>query len=392
MVNNFRFSKIPDIHFGPGVIDRLPILAKSFGSKFLLIKGKASLDESEYYKKLKGDFMDQPVQLYEVSLSIEPSPDFVDQIVQKYKSTGIDLVISIGGGSVIDCGKAISAMLPQEGSVRNYLEGMETKVHNGVKIPFIAVPTSSGTGAEATKNAVLSEVGVNGFKRSLRHDNFVPDIALVDPYLTLTCPPNITASCGLDALTQLIEAYVSTNASHYTDALAVSGIEQFASGFTTAYTNGLVSLPSRICLSYASLTSGIVLANAGLGAVHGIAGVIGGLFDIPHGVVCGTLLGSVTKSNIEVLMMDKGKNEIFLTKYAKIGNILSGKSFSTIEASCNGLIHTLNSLITYTEIPRLSKYGITVTDITKIAEAASNKNNPVVLSEQDFKNILLDRI
>ena len=191
---------------------------------------------------------------------------------------GIDVVLSTGGGSVIDAGKAVSAMLRVEGSVAEYLEDVGTRKHPGTKVPFVAVPTTAGTGCEATRNAVLSRVGPDGFKKSLRHDNFLPDAAVVDPVLTLSCPPDITAACGLDALTQLLESFVSTKASVLTDVLALSGLEHIGNSLVPACTNSGQDIDMRANLSYAALMSGITLTSAGLGTVHGFASSIGGLF------------------------------------------------------------------------------------------------------------------
>ena len=167
----------------------------------------------------------QNIKFQKVVVNSEPSPELVDETVQKYSAEKIDVVVSIGGGSVIDAGKAISAMLNTSGSVREYLEVVGNKEHPGTKVPFIAVPTTSGTGSEATKNAVISKLGKDGFKRSLRHDNLVPDVALIDPELTLNCPPDITAAAGMDCFTQLAEAYLSGKSNDYTDALATRRLQ-----------------------------------------------------------------------------------------------------------------------------------------------------------------------
>ena len=390
--NNFTFFRTPVIYFGIGKIKLLPTLIKEIGDNLLIITGSSSFKASIYYSELITSLNKKNIKVYEETIAGEPSPAFIDTITEKFKSTEINVVVSIGGGSAIDTGKAISAMLPQEGSVIQYLEGFESKKHNGKKTPFIAVPTSSGTGSEATKNAVLSEIGVTGFKSSIRHDNFIPDLVIIDPELTLSCPPNITSACGLDALTQLLEAYVSTKASPMTDALALSGLECFNDGFLPSYLNGGVDVLARGKMCYASMVSGIVLSNAGLGVVHGFASSIGGFFNIPHGVVCGTLLAEATKMNIEELFKDKDKNIVALTKYGKVGVILSGNPSTTLIDDCNLLIDKLEELIKTTNIPKLSHYGTSINDINKIIQKTTNKNNPVTLDEKQLTKVLKNRI
>ena len=232
------------------------------------------------------------------------------------------MVVSIGGGSVIDAGKALSAMLPLDEPVKEYLEGVGTRKHPGTKIPFIAVPTTAGTGSETTGNSVLSETGPEGYKRSLRHENFIPDIALVDPELTLSCTSLQTAISGMDAFTQLLESFLSTRCNNLTDALALEGILHVRNSLKTAVSAG-DDPEARAGMSYASMLSGIAITNAGLGLVHGFASSIGGRKDIPHGVICGTLMGIVNRAIIERLLKE-GKDPAALEKYIRLGKLLSG--------------------------------------------------------------------
>lgn len=391
-ISEFIFAKAPEIRFGRHMLSRLPHLAGRFGKTVLLVTGSASFCRSAYYRELVDTFHALGMELHQTSITGEPSPAFVDETVGKYRDSNIDVVAGIGGGSAMDAGKAISAMLLQKGSVIQYLEGMETGTHNGVKVPFIAVPTSSGTGSEATKNAVLSEIGEKGFKRSLRHDNFVPDIAIIDPELTLSCPADVTAACGLDTLTQLLEAYVSVKASPMTDALALSGLRHFKAGFLPAFRNGTADIEARENMCYASLISGIVLANAGLGVVHGLASPIGGYFPIPHGVVCGTLLGAATAINIGTMKKNPSQYKEALDKYATAGMILSGKHAANAVEGCELLIDTIEELLEATGISRLGAYGIAKEDIPRIVAKANNKNSPVELSKQQIAEIVENRI
>lgn len=197
--------------------------------------------------------------------------------------------MAIGGGSVIDCGKAVAAMLVEDGSVQDYLEGVGTRKPSGAKIPFIAVPTTAGTGSEATKNAVVCD-RKEGYKKSLRHDAYMPDVAVIDPELTMTAPRPVTIACGLDAVSQLIESYTSTKANVFTDSLALTALSHASESLLPHCLDQGNDISLRGKMSYAALISGITLSHAGLGAVHGMAGPLGGLFPVPHGVTCGKLL------------------------------------------------------------------------------------------------------
>ena len=391
-ISDFAFARIPEIHFGAGKLARLPQLIRQKGRRVLLVLGAASFAQSIYQQQLTQALSDSGIEFFQVSVSGEPSPRFVDQTVDRYRDEGLDWVVAIGGGSAIDAGKAISAMLPQHGPVTAFLEGRETRTHDGRKIPFIAVPTSSGTGAEATKNAVLSEIGSDGYKSSLRHDALVPDIALIDPQLMLSCPPSITAACGLDALTQLLESYVSSKASAMTDALAQSGLQHLRCGFIAAVEDGASDLEARSHMAYAALLSGISLANAGLGVVHGFAGPLGGHFPIPHGVACGTLIGEATRINIETMFKDLAKYRTAIEKYANAGVLLSGKASTTLADDCELLVLTLERWIALTRIARLGHYQITRADFPAILDKANNKNSPVTLDRQQMASILEARL
>ena len=392
MHTGFVFSRIPQIHFGAGKLVQIPALLHKTGKRVLLVTGASSFQSSPHYARLTQALAADDGHLDVVSFGGEPSPDFVDAIAADFRARRPDWVLGIGGGSAIDAGKAISAMLTQEGSVRDFLEGMETRKHDGRKIPFAAVPTSAGTGAEATKNAVLSVVGPHGFKRSLRHDNFMPDLAIVDPELALTCPPAVTAACGLDALTQLLEAYVSMQASPMTDALALSGLHHVAEGFMRAYAHGGEDIDARAHMAYAALLSGIVLANAGLGLVHGFAGPIGGISPMPHGEVCGTLLGETTRRTIEALANDRENHATALAKYARAGAILCVDASVPAEEGCRRLVATLEAWIERTHIPRLGRYGMTAADFPRILDKANGKNSPATLDRTQMAAILATRL
>jgi alcohol dehydrogenase class IV len=208
----------------------------------------------------------------------------------------------------------------------------------------------------------------------------------------LSCPPALTAACGLDAFTQLLESYVSTKASPMSDALALSGLEHFAAGFMPAYEQGASDITARSHMAYAALLSGVTLANAGLGVVHGFASPIGGYFDMPHGVVCGSLIGEATRINLEILFSDTERNRIVLEKFARVGVLLSGSAPSSLETGCERLLMALHTLIERTQIPRLGHYGIRSSDFPRILDKTTNKNSPVVLNRDQMQSILHARL
>jgi len=389
MVSDFVFSGVPLIHFGEGKFSLLPNILKQYGSPVLIITGGTSLKASGKLNYLVEALTKHSLTAHYCAITGEPSPDAIDRAINDYQSCEIKAVVAIGGGSVIDAGKAISAMLTKTDSVENYLEGIGTKEHDGIKVPFIAIPTTSGTGSEATKNAVLSKIGENGYKKSLRHNNFVPDIAIIDPVLTLSCPPAVTASVGLDAFTQLLESYTSTKSSIITDSLAYEAMRLTIKSLPIVYKEPY-RIDARKAMSYAALTSGITLANAGLGVIHGFASPIGGFFDVPHGVVCGSLLPASVKVTIEKLRAVKPDSPA-LTKYALVGQLFTNQS-KPDAYYCDLLVEKLEEWIELMNIPALNTYGIKESDFDKIIENTDCKNNPISLEKHELLTILTKRL
>lgn len=395
--NSFTFANTPKIIFAAGSFQKLPDIIADYGENTLIITGGSSLYKSGRFDELSQGLKEHSISFSTVKVTDEPSPDLIDEIVNTYREENISSIAAIGGGSVMDTGKAVSAMLTQDDSVMKYLEVVgEGQEHPGDKVPFIAVPTTSGTGSEATKNAVLSAVGEDGFKKSLRHDNFIPNIALLDPELTTSCPASITAASGLDAITQLLGAYTSTKASPMTDSLSLKALKYAGESLVPAATDKGDNPQVRAGMAYASLISGITLANAGLGIVHGLASAVGGYFDIPHGVVCGTLLSEATKLNIRLLR--KNNNQFYLKKYAKAGALLSGKesidinSHKSIDRYCDLLVEILENWTAKLNISRLGEYGVSEDDLDKIAKKAGNKNNPIQLDNEQVKQLVRARL
>ena len=390
MIKPFQFSRLPLIIFGNGKVSELPGLIKRYGKRALLIIGKTSFENTSvaisFFETAKTEGFD----LNMLSIKGEPSDRIIDEAASVYRNNPPDIVVAIGGGSAIDAGKAISAMIPVQGKIKDFLEGVGHKDHPGIKIPFIAVPTTSGTGSEATKNAVISRVGKDGFKKSLRHDNFVPDIALVDPELTLSCPQNITSASGMDCFTQLVESYLSTKSNKYTDALALEGLKAIKSSLIRTYRDGN-DIEARSGMSFAALTSGICLANAGLGVIHGFASSIGGLYDIPHGTVCGTLMAVSNELTLRRLREIPGSADA-LKKYVLLAKIfLDDQGLLNDDRLIDEFIEYLHKLTEELRLPGLKMAGINEKDLQEIAAATECKNNPVKLNTSDLLEILQRR-
>jgi alcohol dehydrogenase class IV len=385
MISPFNLSATPEVHFGVGKRLLLPTLAKNFGSNVMLVTGARTFLASRYAEELFTSFSLSGIHHQHIIIDREPTPAMIDEAVNKSARIP-DVVIAIGGGSVLDAGKAIAAMLPLLEPVKGYLEGVGTKSHPGKKVPFIAVSTTSGTGSEATKNAVLSETGVNGFKKSLRHNNFVPNIAILDPELTLSCPQHITAASGMDAFTQLLESYLSTAANPITDSLALKGLRKISSSLLHTYEDGS-NLQARSDMALASYLSGVTLAGAGLGLVHGFASALGGYFPITHGVICSSLMHASNSITIQKLKTEQSNAEA-IAKYARVGKIFAKENHKTDSYYVEYLIDMIYAWKMAMKIPGLSQGGVTEQDFEKILDASDNKNNPIKLSRDEMQIVL----
>ncbi len=384
----FTLSRIPKTFYEAGAQKYVfDILKQETCTRLLLITGGHSYLESVYYQQLKEGLNRAKVTCVEARVTHEPSPELIDDITCMARQEDIGMILAIGGGSVLDAGKAVSAMMKVPGPVTDYLEGVGTKEHDGSKVPFIAVPTTSGTGSEATKNAVLSKVGETGFKKSLRHDRFVPDYALLDPQLTLNCPPLITAASGMDALNQLLEAYLSVKASPFTDALALSGLQKAFLALEPLCLESPEDIGLRGEMAYGAYLSGIVLANAGLGYVHGYAGVIGGMLDIPHGVVCGKLNAGVFEAVAHRIVNNKEINGEAYGKLLTLGDLIKCNSNHDIK-KIDAVIHKFYLMEERLKLPSLSSYGLSWEMARKAVPLTSGKECPVKVASEELEQVL----
>ncbi|MCF8360087.1 MAG: iron-containing alcohol dehydrogenase [Prolixibacteraceae bacterium] len=387
-MKGFTVSRIPELIFGAGKIEILPQLLEKYGKHFLIVTGKGSFSETEQGKRFFNNLTIKGFRLKFYPVNHEPSPEVVDMAVEKFRNDMPDAVVAIGGGSVIDAGKAISAMLVSPENIEHYLEGVGNLPAPGQKTPFIAVPTTAGTGSEATKNAVISKIGKNGYKKSLRHNNYISDLAMIDPGLQISCPAKLTACSGMDAFSQLLESYLSTNANPMTDALALEGIKNISKSLVQLVTGNLHDVKLRSKMAWAAWLSGITLANAGLGTVHGFASPIGAMFKIPHGLVCGTLMAETNKLTIEKLKGTPDEKH-FLKKYAIVGKIFIGQKRNKTDGYyARELINHLKEMTKILQIPKLTEYGIDPENYETITAKTSNKNNPVKLSKEELITIL----
>ncbi|MEJ5210595.1 MAG: iron-containing alcohol dehydrogenase [Burkholderiales bacterium] len=391
----FSIARLPRIEFGSGVFSKVPALAARFGRRALVVTGGRSLEAAGHWERLEAGLKQAGVTWQRLTVTGEPSPQLVDEAVARFRGEAVDVVLGIGGGSVLDAAKAIAGLLRPGNSVLDHLEGVgPEKPYQGPATPFIAVPTTAGTGSEATRNAVLSVRGENGYKKSFRDEKLVAEYAVVDPDLLASCPPELIAANGMDALTQLLESFVSLKANPFTDALALSGLTAARDGLLQWYEGGPRAAEGRAKMAYAALVSGITLAQAGLGSVHGLASPLGAFFPIPHGVVCGTLVAEATRANIDI-MEQRDPDNPALVKYAQAGRLFRNKTHLEPVGARVFLVHSLTELTRALNLPRLSAYGVTEADLPRIVahcRGSSMKTNPIVLTDDEVRDILLKRL
>ena len=391
----FSISGLPKIVFGDGVIGQLPQLAAEFGSRALIVTGAKSFVQSPQWPALLGGLKAIGISFEHAVVDNEPSPALADSLAAQFRHANIDVVIAIGGGSVLDAAKAVAGLLRIQNSVMDYLEGVGPELpYQGPEVPLIAVPTTAGTGSEATKNAVLSQHGADGFKKSFRHEKLVPKYAVVDPELLASCPRELLAANGMDAFTQLLESYVSTRANPITDALALSGIRAVRDSLVPWYMGEGDMAQHRANMAYGAMLSGITLAQVGLGSVHGLAAPLGAFFPMPHGVVCGTLVAECTQANIRLLQARPPDSDA-LWRYAHVGKVLADDMKLSQQDGLDTLVQVLQKWTQRLKLPRLSSFGMEVADIPRVVancRGSSMKTNPIVLTDAEVAEILKARL
>lgn len=378
----FEFATATRIIFGAGTLKEVGPLAAEMGRRAFVVTGK----NPERAAPLLADLEAHRVEAVTFTVPGEPTADLVREGTRRAREAGCDLVIGFGGGSALDSGKAVAALLTNEGDVFDYLEVIgKGQPLTRPPVPYIAIPTTAGTGSEVTRNAVIASPE-HGVKVSLRSLMMLPRLALVDPELTYSVPPDVTASTGLDALTQVIEPFTCNAPNPLTDAICREGMRRAARSLRRAYERG-DDMAAREDMAVVSLFGGLALANARLGAVHGFAGPLGGMFNAPHGAICGRLLPYVMAINVRALQ-ERAPGSEALRRYDEVAQILTGSPRATardgvawVQALCEAL-----------HVPPLSTYGITPADLPSLVEktAASNaiKGNAIPLASEEMAEIL----
>lgn len=379
----FEFTTAGRIIFGPGTVAEIGKISRDYGTTALVVVGIENAASDRLIRLLQ----ENQVAVVKFLVLSEPTVQMVTDACSLAEQAHCQFAIGFGGGSAIDTAKAVAALVSNPGEIEDYLEVIgKGKPLQNPSLPVIAIPTTAGTGAEVTRNAVVS-VPEQRVKVSLRSPSMLPRLALIDPELTLSLPAGVTASTGLDALTQVIEPFVSNQSNPMTDALCRTGIERSARSLRQVYFNG-DDLAARQDMCLVSLFGGLALANAKLGAVHGFAGVIGGMFPGPHGAICARLLPIVIAANVNALKKrdpEGGK----LKKFDDIGFILSGERGSAAQDAVTWIENLTADLV----VPPLSEYGMSKDDIPvvveKSARASSMKGNPIELTEAELTDILI---
>ena len=416
-IGAFGVARLPRIVFGAGRITELPAIAAGFGTRVLLVTGGRSFRDGPAWAPLVAGLATAGIAWNHLPVAGEPSPELVDGAVADFRRDPPDAVIGIGGGAALDTAKAIAGLLRSGTSVLDHLEGVGRNLpYPGPATPFVAVPTTAGTGSEATKNAVISgrlpgATDDPPFKKSFRDDRLVASVALLDPDLLAGCPPAVIAGDGMDALTQLVEAFTSTGASPFTDAVARSGLSAIGTALPAWHAASRAgaatgdTATARGAMAWAALCSGIALANAGLGAAHGLVAPLGARFGIHHGTGCGALLAAATRTNL-VALAARAPGSPALDRYAEAGRLLArpteaegapagdpGRTAGpmTDEAAREALLTALDRLTVALGIPGLASFGVTGDAFPALvaeSRGSSMRTNPTILTDAEIEGIL----
>lgn len=377
---DFQFATASKIIFGRNSVEKVPALLAETGENLLLVTGKSNERMQCLTERLPGNF-----NVTVFPIPDEPTVQMINEGVKTARNAACNVVVGFGGGSAIDSAKAIAALVPNRGELPDYLEviGKGKKLQQS-PLPCIAIPTTSGTGAEVTKNSVIKSPE-HKVKVSLRSELMYPKVAVVDPVLAVSMPPDITATTGVDALTHLLETFVSSQSNPFIDLFCREGIQRISRSLVNAYKHG-DDLEAREDMALAGLLGGMALANVKLGAVHGFAGPMGGMFSAPHGAICASLLPAVMEVNLAALAKKQDTEK--LLKYDELARLITGRK----QAVAQDGAEWLRSLAGQLQIPGLGKFGLNPGDFETLAGkakvASSMKGNPVLLNDEQLMTIL----
>lgn len=392
----FTMIRTPAMEYGAGVVLTIPaVLAREGWMRVAVVTGGRSVRGRDEWGALLDGLLGAGVEFVEFTVRGEPTPTVVDSIVGQTldELPRCDAVVAIGGGSVLDAAKAAAAMMGMhrsgvagDATTCDYLEAVGSRTPTGDCLPVIAVPTTAGTGTEATMNAVISEVGPGGFKKSMRHPGFVPRIALLDPHLALATPPSVTIASGMDAVTQLLESFLSTKANPMTDALAGEGL-RLAGIALPRLAAGEDSVELRGMMGLAAYFGGITLANAGLGVVHGIAPALGSAAPVPHGVVCALLVGASVRVTADRVEGADDTSRRVRSRYAHAARTMGLCGAAEEDPACAArLAEWLESLAR--PLGGLRRYGVDPDAADSLAAASGLKNHPVELGRDEIASMI----
>lgn len=394
---SFEFGTPGRIIFGAGEFANIPQYCADLGPRALIVTGGSSLRESGDLKRLEDMLREAGIETLISSVASEPTVSMIDGMVREAWKFSPAMVVAVGGGSVLDAGKAVASLLAnndsESGSVLDYLEGVgRGRPILKTSVPLIAVPTTAGTGSEVTRNAVIT-ADDRTFKKSMRHARMRAQIAIVDSDLMLSAPSSVTAASGADAQAQLIEAYLSLRATFMTDGFALDGISMVSDALEESVNDGS-DAGARGAMAMAAMLGGIALDNAGLGAVHGLASPIGAFFDIPHGVICANLLPVITRMNIDTALRARRSDEHasdILERCVEVASLLTDDE----ECEPYDLPDYLDDQLFRLELPSLGAFGVTSKDIPRIVEncrGGSMKTNPFELTDRELSKAVESRL
>jgi alcohol dehydrogenase len=375
------------VFYGPRAIERWPARIREWGNSVLLVTGGSAYDRSEWGARFERGWQGVGLKPERLRVHGEPSPGQVDEAVAKFHSRPPEVVVAIGGGSAIDFAKAIAALIPSGRSVMTHLEGVGKGIPFAAPaIPFLAAPTTAGSGAEATMNSVLTRVGRRGFKKSFRHPALVAREVLLDPAVLESLPMDMITADGMDARTQLIESWMSPRSNEWTSAW----IRRYLPGTACAlerWVSGDPALRYLRVMQNAAFASGVVLARTGLGAVHGLAAALGALCGMPHGMACGTLLAAGQRINARAMeeRHPDGPEKERLQQLARLDGAVDRERW----------LDSLENSEARMKMPRLSGFGVREDDLDELVQASSGnsmRTNPIRLQPEELRTVLSMRL